>query len=126
MFKEVKNRIPGVCPAYRCKNEVSDHKKYGHRHHAQSQKGNNPVGYHYNLLKQNAKRRGKDFGITMGEFRTLCEETGYLDKKGKSKNSASLDRIDPEKGYYYENLQVISLSDNSKKRWTDTEGDDPF
>ena len=67
----------------------------------------------------NAKRRGKDFRLTLAEFELFCEQTNYLVLKGKTAKSASIDRIDHTRGYFIDNIQVLSLSDNSKKQHTD-------
>lgn len=109
----------GLCPAYRCKNKIANKKRFCHRHHAQYQKETNPFGYFYSQLKQNAKRRGIEFKLTREEFERFCIKTNYLDLKGKSANSASIDRIDPNKGYEIENIQILSLSENTKKMHRD-------
>jgi hypothetical protein len=118
-FKEVRRPKKGVCPAYRCNRPVAAKKKYCHRHHAKMFKHLHFAEYTYNALKQNAKRRGKEFTLTLEEFKTFCERTGYLDLKGKKGTSASIDRIDPSKGYELGNIQVLSLSDNARKAHTD-------
>lgn len=74
-----------------------------------------PESYTYSLLKSNAKRRGKEFTLTLEEFKTFCQETGYLQGKGKKKKSMSIDRIDHTKGYSIDNIQILSLSENGIK-----------
>lgn len=71
--------------------------------------------YTYNILHQNAKRRGKEFKLTLEEFKTFCDETNYIELKGETKKSDSIDRIDPRKGYEIGNIQVLSLQANSSK-----------
>ena len=78
------------------------------------------------MLRSNAHRRGKDFTITKEDFKEFCEETNYLELKGRTKNSASIDRIDPSKGYIKGNLQVLTLGQNSAKRWKDEKNECPF
>jgi hypothetical protein len=124
MFKEVQNRKAGLCPAYHCPNKTGAKKKYCPRHHSQKTREAHPESYFFNLLKQNAKRRGKAFSLSLGDFKKFCADTGYLKNKGKKATSASIDRIDPAKGYELGNIQVLSLSDNSKKMHTDK--DFPF
>lgn len=126
MFVIAKNKKDGICPAYRRKNKIAPKKRFCHRHHAQHQKETNPVGYFYSHLKQNAKRRGKEFKLTLEEFKQFCEETNYIELKGKTAKSASIDRIDPTKGYEIGNIQILSLSDNSKKMHQDNAEDCPF
>lgn len=79
-------------------------------------KQKNPEKYYFNILRTNAKRRRKEFILTIDEFIQFCKETGYLQNKGKRKESASIDRIDTNKGYSIDNIQVLSLSDNSIKQ----------
>ena len=108
-------KAKGLCVAYRCMKKSYAGYRFCHKHHKRHFKQTNPVGYHYGTLRQNAKRRGKEFTLTIDEFRTFCEETNYLEKKGKHKRAASIDRIDPNRGYSIDNIQILSLSENSKK-----------
>lgn len=78
-------------------------------------KQRNPVKYAYRKLKTNARRRGKPFELTFGEFREFCQKTKYLVGKGRSKESYHIDRIDPSRGYTKDNIQVLTNSENVKK-----------
>ena len=115
MFKITKNKDPKLCSAYRCMNSKADKKKFCHKHHASFQKETNLIGYTYNILRQNAKRRRKTITITLEEFKDFCIETNYLTLKGKTSKSASIDCIDPRKGYIKGNIQIMDLGDNAKK-----------
>jgi len=75
----------------------------------------NPLGYTYSLLKQNAKRRRKRFVLTIEQFKAFCDEHNYLALKGKTATSLSIDCIINEIGYEHGNLQVLTLSANSRK-----------
>jgi len=79
-------------------------------------KKHHPESYFFNLLRVNARRRGKEFLLTIQEFRKFCADTGYLDKKGKNGSSLSIDRINVNKPYSLENIQALTLSENSSKR----------
>ncbi len=109
----------GVCAAYRCGKSSAAKDYLCHKHRKRLQKETNPLVYCYGYLKQNAKRRGKSFELSIEEFKQFCEETGYLELKGKAGNSASIDRIDPSRGYSLDNIQVLSLADNSRKAHDD-------
>ena len=104
-----------ICAAYRCVRPVGKHKRFCPKHHHRYQKEHNPIGYAYSLLRSNAKRRGKEFAITLEQFKKFCEDTGYLAGKGKSSTSMSIDRIDSSKGYSIDNIQILPLSENSRK-----------
>jgi hypothetical protein len=84
---------------------------------------NDPVGYTYDLIKANARRRGKAFEITLDYFRELCKATGYIENKGRRPESLSLDRINPNFGYIEGNVRVITLSVNSSRAFDDVDHD---
>lgn len=69
----------------------------------------------YQVLKMNAKRRGKEFGITFEYFKEMCLNTGYTEGKGVLKDSLTIDRKKNELGYIEGNLRVITKSLNSIK-----------
>jgi hypothetical protein len=73
-----------------------------------------PLKYWYDTLKMNAKRRGKEFDLTLEQFSEFCKKTGYDEKKGKTADSLSVDRIKPWLGYSANNIRAITLSDNTK------------
>ena len=75
----------------------------------------NPIRYAYDVLKMNAKRRGKPFEISFEYFKQFAIETNYIKGKGRTKLSYSVDRIKNDLGYIEGNLQKLTVSDNSKK-----------
>ncbi len=116
MFREVKHRKPGQCSAYGCSNPIGiKTDRFCHKHRHRYQKANSPLVYHYKALKQNARRRNKIFTITLDHFKEFCDETGYLELKGRLKKSATIDRIKNELGYIPGNLQVLTLAQNASK-----------
>lgn len=115
-----KNKPGHLCPVSRCRRYKGQKKKLCHKHHAQQQKENNPVGYTYTILKQNAKRRGKVFTLTVEDFREFCTETNYLELKGRTKHEMSIDRIDHLRGYEKGNLQILTVSENVTKHILDS------
>ena len=76
----------------------------------------NPVRYCYQSLKDNSKRRGIEFSLTFEEFSEFCIETDYLIGKGKTKDSFSIDRRDPNEGYVRSNIRILTLGENASKR----------
>lgn len=105
----------GLCVACRCTRKAAPRDKFCHRCRKRYQKEHNPVSYTFGFLKQNAKRRGKQFDLTIEEFKGFCERTNYIELKGRLKKSATIDRINPNKGYSIDNIQILSLSENSSK-----------
>lgn len=74
-----------------------------------------PVKYAYQVLKNNSKRRGIKFTLTLQEFIRFCVKTKILLGRGREKDCYSIDRIDNSKGYEADNIQVLTVSENSKK-----------
>jgi len=81
-------------------------------------KESDPFGYAFAKLKFRAKERGHEFKLTLLEYKQICHVSGYIEGKGKTGESLSLDRIDPKKGYEIGNLRVITLSANSRIAFT--------
>jgi len=79
-------------------------------------KQRHPEEYFYNVLRSNAKRRGKEFTLTIEEFKQFCKDTNYLNLKGKNGNDFSIDRKESWLGYSHDNIQLKTLSDNVKKQ----------
>lgn len=55
----------------------------------------NPLRYAYRHLKANAKRRGKVFDLTLAQFTEFAQRTEYATRKGRTRHSYHIDRIDP-------------------------------
>lgn len=74
-----------------------------------------PIKAAYDNLKSNAKRRNKEFNITLEQFEQFCLETKYLVGCGRSKDSLHIDRKKEDAGYTIENIQTLTNSENVKK-----------
>ena len=74
-----------------------------------------PIKATYQDLRNNAKRRGKEFTLTFEEFKTFCVKTEYIINKGRTKEGFTIDRIDQNEGYHIWNIQVLSNTKNVKK-----------
>lgn len=97
---------PGRHTCYKCKS-----RKYKQDH---------PLEYWFNALRNNAHRRGKQFTLTINQFKMFCERTGYDKLKGQTATSMSIDRIRAHEGYTVDNIQAITLSANVKKHYDDS------
>lgn len=98
-----RKRAPNRTLCHRCRN-----KKYAQR---------NKIVYAFNVLKSNAKRRCKEFTLTLDEFKTFCTNTGYINNKGTTSNSMTIDRIDNSRGYSFDNIRVLTLSENVRNMY---------
>jgi hypothetical protein len=75
-----------------------------------------PVKAAYQNLKSSAKRRGKTFDLTFEQFKEFAIKTEYIYKKGRSAESYHVDRINPDKGYTLDNIQVLTNRSNVLKQ----------
>jgi hypothetical protein len=106
------------CSEHRCSRKmVARGLCYKHYHRVIRQE--NPLKYSFQNLKDNAKRRGKEFTLTLEEFEKFAVKTAYMHRKGRGRFSYTIDRINPEKGYTLDNIQVLTNSDNVRKMHID-------
>lgn len=115
MLKIIKNKAQHLCAASRCRNNRSGKDRLCSKHRTVMRKHADIVRYTYDKLKSNAKRRGKMFTISISYFRQFCEDTNYIELKGRTALKMSIDRQDVTKGYEEGNLQIMSVGDNSAK-----------
>jgi hypothetical protein len=104
-----------ICATKGCGNKTRDYNSLCETCRSREKRKKNPVGYFFNLLRCNAKRRGIEFVLTVDEFRDFCREVDYIKNKGTKTTSLTIDRIDPTKGYRIDNIQAIPKSLNCKK-----------
>lgn len=74
-----------------------------------------PFKYHYNALRNNARRRGKKFDLTFEEFKEIWLE--HPEKWAEKKRPGveckwQMDRKKPWLGYTKDNIQIIEKSKN--------------
>lgn len=74
-----------------------------------------PIKYAYQTLRGNAKRRGKEFTITLKDFEKFCIKTKILLGRGRTKDCYSIDRIKENLGYIPGNLQKLKVGENTAK-----------
>lgn len=121
MFKIAKNKNKNLCSAFRCGRPRKSKDRFCSKHRHRYNKHNDPEAYTFNLLRSNARRRGKVFTITLEYFRAFCDFTDYIELKGRKSKCLSVDRKDPLKGYEPGNLQPLTVSQNSCKAQQDKE-----
>jgi len=76
---------------------------------------NNPVVAAYQNLKDSAKRRGKEFSISIEYFKEFCHTTEYIKGKGIRVDGLHCDRINEQLGYIEGNIQVLPNGQNVRK-----------
>lgn len=87
------------------------------KHHTRQWKEKNPLRYSYNKLKYRAKERGHSFSLTFEEYKEFAVKSGYGNGKGKIASSLSINRIREHEGYHKDNIEVRTLSENSRMRY---------
>lgn len=76
---------------------------------------NNPVYYMFSELRKSAKKRKISFDLHYGEFLEFCFSNDFYRISPKfTKDSLTVDRIEPEKGYSIDNIQVVTQSVNAQ------------
>lgn len=129
-ISKAKKKKGVYCCAYACSNKPNS--KLGglcYKHYRRKVKERDPVYCRYNNFKNNARRRGKEFTITLNQFRNFCNETGYIIKKGMRGMNATVDRINNERGYHIDNIQLLTHRANSSKgtdSWKPEEIEQPW
>lgn len=116
VLSESKRKAGRYCCAYACK-EKPVLKKGGlcHKHYRRKRREEDPVGVRYNGFKNKAKARGKEFTITLKEFRDFCQRTGYIITKGRRGQNATVDRRCNAHGYHIWNIHLMSNAENARK-----------
>ena len=103
------------CKTKHCRNKVTSRNYCGSCRNRKSRL-KDPVKYAYTTLKNNAKRRNKCFTITLDQFRAWCHKVNFIGlKRGRDKDSFSVDRRIEAEGYTPDNIQPLTLSSNVKK-----------
>jgi len=116
---QLKKSKQGICIMKGCGKHRDGTSRLCSMHKARRLKETNPIAYVYKALKSNAKRRGKEFMLTVQELREFCEQTNYIQDRGKSFQSLTIDRIDNTIGYRIDNIQALTNSANVSKMHED-------
>lgn len=116
VLSDRKKKEGKYCCAYACKNKpVARKGGLCHKHYARRVKERDPVYDRYHNFKNNALARGKEFTISLDQFRKFCKRTGYIIKKGMRGKNATIDRRCNLHGYHIWNIQILTLSQNCRK-----------
>lgn len=114
--QELAKIAKGLCRVKNCRNKRPKQKTLCYKHRHERRKETDPIGYWYEVHKNNAKRRGKEYTLTKDQFASFVKSTDYIKLKGKGKHNLCIDRRDNEHGYHVWNIRAITLRDNSIKR----------
>lgn len=78
-------------------------------------RANNPELASFRHLEESAKRRGIQFLLTLEEFTAWGHAHNYFRSKGRRTYESSVDRIRQDGPYSLDNIQVLTISENSAK-----------
>lgn len=73
------------------------------------------MAYYFNKLRYRARERGHSFSLTIDQFATLWNGKGILN--GKTRHSLSFHRIINSQGYHFGNVELRTLSENSRMKY---------
>jgi hypothetical protein len=121
-MKTKKQRIPGICFAYRCTNKTATPgTTFCSTCRNRMADKRMPEKRCFRDLKASAKKRGIPFDLTFSEFLRFCKRCEFIAGKNRErKHTSSVDRIndDPAKGYHgyrKDNIQPLPVGYNSRK-----------
>lgn len=113
-----------VCATKYCRRNAyckpnGKHERYCTKCRSDRWKASKPFSYHFNALRNNARRRGKDFRLTIEEYTEFAIKNKLFDENGAKYNNKTIDRREDLEGYHKDNLQVLSRPMNTRKQWVD-------
>src|ERR1017187_1608535 len=114
-----RKKAKGQCLVIGCAKQSRKKGLLCYMHEREMIKEKNPHLYWYGVLRRNAKRRGKVFTISLEYFIQFCNETNYINTKGKKSGCMTIDRKIDELGYIEDNIQIMEVGCNCRKRFTD-------
>lgn len=111
-FRVREKKFP-VCARYRCRHKSATDRKgrrakrgLCHKCYQEAWRANNPLMSYYRHTKDNASKRKLKFELTFKEFKALLPENW---------RELTIDRINPNLGYVKDNIQFLTLSENTIK-----------
>lgn len=115
-------KAAGKCSTPRCRRAAGKKQRLCPRCWYRRYAETNPIGCAFNNIRKRARQRGHPFTLTREEFARLVTESGWIEKRGKTAKSLSIDRIDPRRGYEPGNVRVVTLSQNSRLKYAPLPG----
>lgn len=116
LFRPTESEIfSDICIHFGCENVPAKNRKFCNTCKTRRQRIRRPHNYYFNQLRLSAKRRGISFHLTLGEFIAFCDSTQYLQLVGVVTGGMTIDRVDPTQGYHIDNIQPLTVSENTAK-----------
>lgn len=107
------------CPTPWCRNDSAPGRKHCHKCRSRSYREKHPYRYYYNVLRLNASRRGIEFNLSFRRFKKLWTDhpKKWKEKLAQKTCRWEVDRIDINRGYADDNVQLLSKRENIRKYW---------
>lgn len=115
VFQLARNDKRHLCQVRGCRKKRKPEHRLCHGHDRLLWGRRNPTKYAFNNLRSSARARKLEFALTLEDFAALARATGYMEGRGTTSLSLSIDRLDARLGYFLENLRVITFGENSGK-----------
>lgn len=114
------NPRPGQCVVVGCRSRVTakarvKQGRFCRRCKEARYKSLHPYTYTLNKLRNNARRRGIHFDLTLEEFVMFCDVSGYMAAHGRMADDLSIDRRRDSEGYVIDNIRAITVGENARK-----------
>lgn len=106
--EKVRQTLKNTCQSPGCKNKCRG--KNCSTCRSRKTREANPLRAYFFHLRNRAKQRPKEFGMTMEEWLKWAKDNDFVPYQGDS-----VDRIDNERGYFVDNIQKMPLIDNIHK-----------
>jgi hypothetical protein len=106
-----------LCKTKRCRNPKPHWRRFCRKCQWRQLKERDPLRYSFYHLKNRAKQRGHEFSLTFDQYKDFALKTGYFERKGKTAESLSINRIDNSRGYHADNIEAVTLSYNSRLKY---------
>ena len=112
----------GLCRVFRCKNRAGPGGQVCRKHTQQLWRLRNPTRAAFRALRDHARARKVSFTLEFIDFEQLVQKTRYVTDDGKRVGGLHVDRIDTKRGYEKGNVQLLEVSEHSRKsnreRWS--------
>lgn len=105
----------GQCHVIGCKHGTTKKTKLCDACRSKKSRLADPVRYAFQNLKNRAGQRGKEFTITLDEFRAWCIRENFTPGTGRASDSWSIDRDKNELGYTIDNIKKMRKGANTSK-----------
>lgn len=112
-----RNKALGICCHWGCSRPSRPGRADCNTCKSRKTRLKDPLGYLFRQVKESARKRSIPFHLTREQFQTFCEQTGYLDKRGREPDDLTIDRIDSSGPYSVDNIRVLNWLDNCSRTY---------